>query len=90
MSRVFDAENRALRAEEVVAALYEPRVQRALHLVLRDRAMTRAFDEARLLGLPLDDTIEVLRGPYVMPGSGVYYLSTERVRSIVYRKDASS
>lgn len=82
-----DAASRsAVRAAELVEAAYDLRVQRALHLALRDNHMRARFAEWRQGGRDVAACVTALSGPYDMPGQGPYYLSVERVRAIVYRK----
>jgi hypothetical protein len=73
-------------SREVREALRHPRVVRALHVTVRDDRMRRRFAELRASGLRVDDAVESLTGPYEDEAGGRYYLSEERVRTIVYRK----
>ena len=61
-------------------------VARAVWRAVRDERMRVAFAERRLAGVRADEVIEALCGPHVDEVGRQYYLSDERVRSIVYRK----
>ena len=73
-------------SREVREALRHPRVRRALHVTVRDMEMRQRFAELRAGGQKVDDAVEVLTGPYEDEAGQRYYLSEERVRTIVYRK----
>lgn len=73
-------------SREVREALRHPRVRRALHVTVRDERMRRRFSELRAGGLRVDDAVERLTGPYEDEAGQRYFLSEERVRTIVYRK----
>lgn len=73
-------------AEELSRALADERVARALQVALRDVRLRRRFAELRRDGVRVEDAVEQLCGPHVDAEGRPYYLSAERVRSIVYRK----
>jgi hypothetical protein len=73
-------------SREVREALRHPRVRRALHVTVRDEQMRRRFAELRGGGLRVDDAVASLTGPYEDEAGQRYFLSEERVRTIVYRK----
>jgi len=68
------------------AALGDRRVARALNLALRDVHIRERFAELRGEGLRVEEAVERLRGPHADHNNRPYYLSDERVRSIVYEK----
>jgi hypothetical protein len=68
------------------AALRDQRVARALHLAWRDARLRARFEALRASGLSVETAVEQLRGPHRDADGRPYYLSDERVRSIVYRK----
>ena len=74
-------------AAEVEAALADRRVRRAVALVVRDRRMRAAFRRLRSGGATVDEAVRQLVGPYADADGRPYYLSEERVRSIVYAGD---
>lgn len=80
---------RSLSADALRVALSDTRVATALHLALRDVQLRGRFDALREEGLTVAGAIEHLRGPHHDASGRPYYLSDERVRSIVYRKDQS-
>ena len=71
-------------ATEVEAALADRRVRRAVALVVRDCRMRTAFRRLRSAGTTVDDAVRQLVGPYADGDGRPYYLSEERVRSVVY------
>ncbi|WP_412061798.1 hypothetical protein [Rubrivirga sp. IMCC45206] len=73
-------------AAEVQAALDDRRVQRAVHLVVRDRRVRLRFAALRAEGANVAKAVEALLGPYQDVDGRPYYLSEERVRAVVYRK----
>ncbi len=73
-------------AEELRAALDDARVADALHLALRDVQLKARFASLRAEGLTVDVAVERLRGPHADASGRPYYLSAERVRSIMYQK----
>ena len=77
------------RVEDLRRALAEPRVIAALQQSLRDIGLRAAFRRLRSEGEPVAAAVEALRGPHYDVEGRAYYLSTERVRSIVYDKGAS-
>ena len=68
-------------------ALRDHRIARALHLALRDVRLRTRFEALRASGHSVEAAVEALRGPHRDADGRPYYLSNERVRSIVYRKD---
>ena len=68
------------------AALADPRVVSALRLALRDGAIRERFETLRGAGLSVDEAIAHLLGPYADDDGRPYYLSEERVRTVVYRE----
>lgn len=84
LSTRFDPASPAVRE-----ALRHPRVRRALHVTVRDTEMRRRFAELRGMGQKVDDTVVALTGPYEDEAGQRYFLSEERVRTIVYRKGQS-
>lgn len=75
-----------MHPDELHEALADARVARALHLALRDARLRRQFAELRDAGRAVDEAVAELTGPHVDDRGSRYYLSEERVRSIVYRK----
>ena len=73
-------------ARELTDAMAHPRVRRALHVTVRDDRMRGRFAALRQDGLRVDDAVATLTGPYEDECGGRYFLSDERVRTIVYRK----
>ncbi len=73
-------------SREVREALRHPRVRRALHVTVRDDRMRQRFAELRGAGQKVEDAVIALTGPYEDERGGRYFLSEERVRTIVYRK----
>lgn len=67
-------------------ALADSRVARALHLALRDAELRAEFEALRASGLKVEEAVGRLRGPHHDGDGRPYYLSEERVRSIMYRK----
>jgi hypothetical protein len=67
-------------------ALRDRRVTRALLLACRDARLRAQFEALRASGLSVETAVEKLRGPHRDADGRPYYLSDERVRSIVYRK----
>ncbi len=63
--------------DEVIEALHGARVIRTLELALRDARIRRRFRQLRR-EMTVIDACEML--------AGEFYLSPERVKSIVYRK----
>ena len=63
--------------DEIIEALHDVRVIRALELALRDARIRRRFRQLRR-EMTVIDACEML--------AGEFYLSPERVKSIVYRK----
>ncbi|MEO1479611.1 MAG: hypothetical protein AAFV01_13645 [Bacteroidota bacterium] len=76
-------------AEVLLAALHDPRVAQALHLAARDALLRARFEALRAEGLSVSETVEQLLGPHYDAAGQPYYLSDERVRAIVYRKERS-
>ena len=74
-------------AVEVQDALSDQRVRRAVALVVRDRRMRAAFRRLRSGGATVDDAVRQLVGPYADAEGRPYYLSEERVRSVVYASE---
>ncbi len=74
-------------AAEVKDALADRRVRRAVAVVVRDRRMRTAFRRLRSGGATVDDAVRQLVGPYADAEGRPYYLSEERVRSIVYASE---
>ena len=74
---------RAPSRREVAAALHDASVRRAVLRFVRDRRMRSRFAK---LGGTVEERVEKLRGPYYDPDATPYFLSAERVRSIVYGK----
>lgn len=70
-------------------ALGDRRVARALHFSLRDASLRARFTALREEGRTVEEAVEELRGPHLDAEGRPYYLSDERVRSIVYRKKSS-
>ncbi|WP_412068912.1 hypothetical protein [Rubrivirga sp. IMCC43871] len=73
-------------AAEAQAALGDRRVQRAVHLVVRDRRVRLRFAALRAEGASVAEAVDQLVGPYEDVDGRPYYLSEERVRAVVYRK----
>ena len=71
---------------EIASALVDPAVLRVVWRAARDVRMRQAFQTARRDGARVDEIVEVLCGPHVDVDGRTYFLSDERVRSIVYRK----
>lgn len=67
-------------------ALGDRRVARALHLALRDASLRARFAALREDGRTVEEAVEELQGPHRDADGQPYYLSDERVRSIVYHK----
>jgi hypothetical protein len=67
-------------------ALTDERVVRALHMACRDARLRSRFETLRASGLSVEAAVELLRGPHRDADGRPYYLSDERIRSIVYRK----
>lgn len=76
----------SLPLDLVVEALGDRRVQDALALALRDAGLRASFRALRERGVPVAEAVERLRGPHADADGRPYYLSEERVRSIVYQK----
>lgn len=70
-------------ASEVASVLAERAVRRAVLLAVRDARIRAAF-----VGRPgsAEARIEALTGPHLDVDGRPYYLSTERVRGIIYGK----
>jgi hypothetical protein len=73
-------------ATELQQALSDVRVTRAMHLALRDARIVAHFRELRGQGFKVESAIEKLRGPHVDADGQPYFLSDERIRTIVYQK----
>lgn len=67
-------------------ALGDNRVAVALHLALRDVSLRARFAALREEGRTVDEAVRALRGPHLDAEGRPYYLSEERVRTIVYQK----
>lgn len=78
------------RVEDLRLALGEPRVLAALQQSLRDIGLRAAFRRLRSEGHAVAAVVEQLCGPHYDVAGRAYYLSAERVRSIVYNKGASA
>ena len=79
-------QSRDTSADELGAALADRRVVRALHYALRDTRLKKRFAVLREEGLTVNEAVEQLRGPHHDADGRPYYLSEERVRTVVYRK----
>lgn len=67
-------------------ALRDRRVTRALHLACRDARLRARFEALRDSGCSVEMAVAQLRRPHSDADGRPYYLSDERVRSIVYQK----
>jgi hypothetical protein len=74
--------------DDLRRALEAPRVVAALHQTLRDLGLRGAFRRLRGEGHSVSAAVNALRGPHHDVEGRPYFLSTERVRSIVYEKSA--
>lgn len=72
---------------EVRRALDDHAVRRAVWRAVRDERLRAAFLRLRGDGLTVEAAVEQLRGPHTDEHGRAYYLSDERVRAVVYRKD---
>ncbi len=89
MAHVLSSEPRPAASpplDLVVEALADRRVRGALALALRDAGLRASFEALRGEGVPVAEAVERLRGPHADVDGRPYFLSEERVRSIVYRK----
>ncbi len=73
-------------SSELVEALDDARVAKALRLALRDARLRAQFAALRADGASVEDAVNALRGPHEDDEGRPYFLSEERVRAVVYRK----
>ena len=73
-------------AAETQRALDAAPVRRALHLAVRNERMRRAFAQLRGAGVPVEEAVGQLLGPYTDAEGQAYFLGEEAVRKVVYRK----
>ncbi|MDT0632861.1 hypothetical protein RQM47_00760 [Rubrivirga sp. S365] len=59
---------------------------KALRLALRDAELRRRFEMLRQSGQTVEASVAELLGPHEDDEGRPYYLSEERVRTVVYRK----
>lgn len=69
----------SFEVQHLVEAMQDPRVQRALRMAMRDRAIARRVEEVRR-----DEGVGI--GEAIVRVAEEVCLSEEHVRSIVYRK----
>lgn len=76
----------SIERHHILEALHDPRVVAALERALRDAEIRRCFRELRQWGAGAQEAFAQLAD---RPWSGMY-LSEERIRAIVYRKERAS